>query len=137
MSVWRTGPWRVHTATRWWCWPPRTRPTPTGQPWTHQHPPEHAAARPGRKAGAVVVLHNGDLVLYMERGGRTMLLFTDEETLMDRTATALAARLEEAAGAGRLAVERINGTAVLQHTFGQALRNAGFDSSPSGLRFSG
>lgn len=99
-------------------------------------PPEHAAARPGRKAGAVVVLHNGDLVLYMERGGRTMLLFTDEETLMDRTATALAARLK-AAGAGRLAVERINGTAVLQHTFGQALRNAGFDSSPSGLRFSG
>ena len=98
--------------------------------------PEHSTARPGRKAGAVVVIHNGDLVLYMERGGRTMLLFTDQESLMERAAAALAARLS-AAGTGRLAVERINGAAVLQHPFGEVLRNAGFDSSPSGLRFSG
>nr|WP_221206262.1 ATP-dependent helicase [Garicola koreensis] len=97
---------------------------------------QQAAAKPGRRAGAVVVIYNGDLVLYMERGGRTMLLFTEEEPLMERTAAALAARLK-AAGTGRLAVERVNGTAVLQHRFGAALRNAGFDSSPSGLRFSG
>ena len=97
---------------------------------------EEASARPGRKAGAVVVLHNGDLVVYMERGGKTMLLFTAEESLMDRAAAALTKRLR-AAGTPRLAVERVNGEAVLQHPFGDALRRAGFDSSPSGLRFSG
>ncbi|MDR0483572.1 MAG: DEAD/DEAH box helicase [Cellulomonadaceae bacterium] len=36
--------------------------------------------RPGRKAGAVVVLVNGDLVLFMERGGKTVLSFGSELT---------------------------------------------------------
>lgn len=97
---------------------------------------EGTAARPGRKAGAVVVTYNGDLVLYMERGGRTMLLSTEDEPLMDRAAAALTERLRTAT-TPRLAVERINGAPVLQHRFGQALRAAGFHSSPSGLRFSG
>ena len=34
--------------------------------------------RPGRKAGALVVLHDGSLVLYVERGGRSLLTWTDE-----------------------------------------------------------
>ena len=97
---------------------------------------EESSARPGRKAGAVVVIRNGDLVLYMERGGRTMLLFTTDETVMSRTAAELTKRLR-AAGTPRLAVERVNGAGVLQHPFGEALRRAGFDSSPAGLRFSG
>ncbi|OSM43088.1 hypothetical protein BCY76_010325 [Nesterenkonia sp. PF2B19] len=52
---------------------------------------EDSRHRPGRKAGAVVVLHRGELLLYMERGGRTLLVFTEEEHLLE------AAR----AGAGR------------------------------------
>ena len=35
--------------------------------------------RPGRKAGALVVLVDGELVLYVERGGRTLLTFTDDD----------------------------------------------------------
>ena len=39
---------------------------------------EGAGHRPGRKAGALVVLVDGELVLYVERGGRTLLTFTDD-----------------------------------------------------------
>ena len=38
-------------------------------PW----PPQESGHRPGRKAGALVVLVDGALVLYVERGGRTLL----------------------------------------------------------------
>ena len=34
--------------------------------------------QPGRKAGALVVLVDGELVLYVERGGKTMLCWSDE-----------------------------------------------------------
>ena len=41
--------------------------------------------RPGRKAGALVVLVDGELVVYVERGGRTVLLFRpDEDAIRQR-----------------------------------------------------
>ncbi|TDS83803.1 DNA glycosylase AlkZ-like family protein [Nesterenkonia aurantiaca] len=95
---------------------------------------ENSTHRPGRKAGAVVVLYRGQLVLYMERGGRTLLLFTEEESTMDLVSRALVPALR-AAKTGRIAVERVNGDRILTHPLGQLLRDAGFNSSPSGLRF--
>src|SRR5699024_7252915 len=50
-------------------------------PW----PPASGAAsghRPGRKVGAVVVLVDGQLVLYLERGARTLLCFSDEAGML-------------------------------------------------------
>ncbi|WP_420799066.1 DNA glycosylase AlkZ-like family protein, partial [Nesterenkonia muleiensis] len=91
-------------------------------------------ARPGRKAGAVVVICDGELLLYMERGGRTMLLYASSQQLMDAAAHVLVSSLRRARTA-RLAVERINGEPVLQHRFSESLKAAGFHSSPSGLRF--
>ena len=44
-------------------------------PW----PPQEAGHRPGRKAGAIVVLVDGELTLYVERGGKTLLTFRDDE----------------------------------------------------------
>ncbi len=41
-----------------------------------------AGHRPGRKAGAMVVLVDGRLVLYVERGGRTLLTWSDEADLL-------------------------------------------------------
>ena len=41
--------------------------------------PDSVGHRPGRKAGAVVVLVNGELVMYLERGGRSLLTFTVTE----------------------------------------------------------
>ncbi|MCH8565716.1 DEAD/DEAH box helicase [Nesterenkonia sp. LB17] len=95
---------------------------------------ESSTHRPGRKAGAVVVLYRGRLVLYMERGGRTLLLFTEDESTMDLISRALVPALR-AAKTGRIAVERVNGDRILTHPLGQLLRDAGFNSSPSGLRF--
>ena len=40
-------------------------------PWPE--PPEGAGHRPGRKAGSLVVVVDGELTLYMERGGKTLL----------------------------------------------------------------
>ena len=45
--------------------------------------PEDVASghKPGRKAGALVVLVDGALALYVERGGRTLLSWTDDEVV--------------------------------------------------------
>ncbi|GAA2241541.1 ATP-dependent helicase [Herbiconiux moechotypicola] len=97
-------------------------------PW-----PETEGHRPGRKAGALVTLVAGELVLYLERGGKTALTFTaDEQTL-----TAAAASLADAVRAGRidrLSVEKADGDFVLGTPTGRALEAAGFTATPRGLR---
>ena len=42
-------------------------------PW-----PDREGHRPGRKAGALVVLVGGALVFYVERGGKSLLSFTED-----------------------------------------------------------
>ena len=49
------------------------------------------AHRPGRKAGALVVLVDGALALYVERGGKTVLTFGLGEDAMAAAARSLAA----------------------------------------------
>ena len=48
------------------------------------------ATGPGRKAGALVVLVDGHLTLYVERGGRTLLSWTEEPARLQAAADALA-----------------------------------------------
>jgi hypothetical protein len=74
--------------------------------------------RPGRKAGAVVILVDGDLVLYVERGGRTLLTFSDDPDRLGRAADALALAVRDGI-LGRLA---------------RALTEAGFRPTARGLR---
>ena len=54
-----------------------------------------AGHRAGRKAGALVVLVDGDLVLYVERGGKTLLSFSSDDSCLPPAVDALAL---EAAG---------------------------------------
>ncbi|OAN40449.1 ATP-dependent helicase [Microbacterium sp. H83] len=87
--------------------------------------------RPGRKAGGLVVLVDGSLVLYLERGGRTVLCFTDDAEVLRAAATDLA----ETARARRLdtlTVEKVNGDGVYGTELAQALQNAGFVATPRG-----
>ena len=88
--------------------------------------------RPGRKAGGLVVLVDGALVLYLERGGRTALVFADDE---ERIAVACAelARTARARRLETLTVEQANGEFVYTAPIGRALRAAGFVESPRGL----
>jgi ATP-dependent Lhr-like helicase len=89
--------------------------------------------RAGRKAGALVVLVAGDLVLYVERGGRTLLSFSDSPAQLQPAADALALAVRDGA-LGKLAVERADGAPVLSSPLGHALEAAGFRPTPRGLR---
>ncbi|NYG08082.1 ATP-dependent Lhr-like helicase [Phycicoccus badiiscoriae] len=91
--------------------------------------------QPARKAGALVVLVDGELVLYVERGGKTLLSWTDDEQALQGAADALALAVREGA-LGRLTVEKADGGAVLgsAHPLASALAKAGFHATPRGLR---
>jgi ATP-dependent Lhr-like helicase len=91
--------------------------------------------RPGRKAGALVVLIEGSLALYVERGGKTMLTFDGEERAMLTAAHSLAAVIRRSGG--RLKVERVDGDGVIGTVLGRALVDAGFTATPQGLRLRG
>ena len=90
--------------------------------------------RPGRKAGALVVLVDGALTLYVERGGKTLLSWTEDGTALQAAADALALAVREG-GLGRLAVERADGESVhAPSALSDALEAAGFRPTPRGLR---
>jgi ATP-dependent Lhr-like helicase len=103
-------------------WPDRPEDSSTGH-------------KPGRKAGALVVLVDGALVLYVERGGRSLLSWTEEPAPLQAAADALALSVREGA-LGRLTVERADGEGLLaaDHPLATALATAGFHATPRGLR---
>jgi ATP-dependent Lhr-like helicase len=101
--------------------------------------PEETATshRPGRKAGAVVVLFGGELVLYVERGGKTLLSWTDNPVALEPCARALATAVRDGA-LGRITVEKADGgMLVLDSPLTRALESAGFRHTPRGLRLRG
>jgi len=89
--------------------------------------------RPGRKAGSLVVLVDGRLVVYVERGGKTVLTFgSPDDRDLALAAGSLAGVVRRSLG--KLAVERVDGEFVLGTPLGDALRDAGFAPTPSGVR---
>jgi ATP-dependent Lhr-like helicase len=105
-------------------WPDRPeRPDSEGSP----------GHRPGRKAGALVVLVDGTLAIYVERGGRSLLSWSDDSAILQPAADALALAVRDGV-LGRLAVERADGLGVLDSPLADALEAAGFRATPRGLR---
>jgi ATP-dependent helicase Lhr and Lhr-like helicase len=100
-------------------------------PWPDRDQP--GGHRPGRKAGALVVLVDGELVLYVERGGRTLLSWSDDADRLRAAADALALAVRDGA-LGALRVERADGETVTTTALGAALAAAGFHVTPRGLR---
>jgi ATP-dependent helicase Lhr and Lhr-like helicase len=99
--------------------------------------PDHEGThRPARKAGALVVLVDGDLCLYVERGGRSLLSFSNDPAVIQPAADALALAVRDGL-LGRIAVERADGAAVTNSPLGAALETAGFHPTPRGLRLRG
>jgi ATP-dependent helicase Lhr and Lhr-like helicase len=105
-------------------------------PWPARPDEAPGGHKPGRKAGALVVLVAGHLVLYVERGGRTLLSWADDPELLAPATEALAAAVRDGA-LGRLTVERADGGGVYDSPLAQALRDAGFHPTPRGLRLRG
>lgn len=104
--------------------------------------PAQVKHRPARRAGAMVVLTDGRLVAYVERGAKTLLLFdsTTQDPDQDarptlQAATALAT-LVRSGRINTITVHTINGHSALgaPGDICQALHNAGFIATPRGFR---
>jgi ATP-dependent Lhr-like helicase len=94
-------------------------------PW-----PKRAGARAARHAGAFVVSLGGEPVLYVERGGRSLVPLRDpQEDWLRPALNALVAHVR-AGGAKRLAVERFDGEPVVESDALPLLVEAGFLAGP-------
>ncbi|QKE85264.1 ATP-dependent helicase [Arthrobacter sp. NEB 688] len=111
-------------------WPDRVADPADGEP-----DDKRRRHQPGRKAGAVVVLVDGVLALYVERGGKTLLTFAEDADVLARAAAALADAVRRG-HLGRITVEKADGGQLLgsDHPVVGALEAAGFHLTPRGLR---
>jgi len=92
--------------------------------------------RPGRKAGSIVVLVDGVLTMYVERGGRTLLTWSEDADRLGPAAAALADAARRGS-LGPMTVEKADGAQLLgsgSTPLREALQAAGFVATPKGLR---
>jgi len=80
-----------------------------------------------RAAGAYYVLDEGRLVLYLERGGRSLL--TNGEVHLAH----LQALIALATTTGKVELQRVDGVPVMESPFKNALREAGFSATHRSL----
>ncbi|MHC6594921.1 Lhr family ATP-dependent helicase [Arthrobacter sp. C152] len=102
-------------------------------PWPAVQDDAGTGHRPGRKAGALVVLVDGALVLYVERGGKTLLAFSADDDVLAAAAAALVGVVTRGA-VDKLVMEKVNGHGILDTPVAAALAAAGAYSTPKGLR---
>jgi ATP-dependent Lhr-like helicase len=106
--------------------------------WPSRSPDSDSAARPGRKAGALVVLVDGELAWFVERGGKSLLGFADDDADANHAAGVALAELVSGGRVNSILIERINGAPVLAPHVSPvvvaALTDAGFARTPRGLR---
>lgn len=101
--------------------------------------------RPARKAGACIVLVDGAPVLYLERGAKTLLIFTTDPVLLEAAAPAIA-RMMDSGGMDRISIEKVNDVELLDgsptfdrngedpvQTLRCALQHQGFYTTVRGL----
>jgi ATP-dependent helicase Lhr and Lhr-like helicase len=96
-------------------------PFGTTIPW-----PEHES-RMARAAGAYVVVDSGELRLYLERGGRSLLTTRAVELTHLQALAGIAARV------GKLEIQTIDGAPVKDSGLEATLREAGFGTTPKGV----
>ena len=112
-------------------WPERVVDSGNGETGAGDRPPRRAARRAPWWS-----LVGGDLVLYVERGGRTLLSFTDDPEALTAAGQALAGAVRSGA-LGAMSVERADGESVHSSPLRDALTAAGFRATPRGLRLRG
>ncbi|MGM7972746.1 ATP-dependent helicase [Yersinia enterocolitica] len=102
-------------------------------PW-----PSHASLmRPARRAGALVVIDGGHLVLYLPQGGRQLFTYIDpDDAAQTEVIAAALAALSTALSRdkrNRFTLELVNGVPVRMSKLAPALKVIGFSSAPKGL----
>jgi ATP-dependent helicase Lhr and Lhr-like helicase len=98
-------------------------------PW----PKPPSGRRPARAPGAHVLLRDGEPLLYVERGGRSILRLVE---LDGEELAAAAQALADAVSAGRLpklGIEKLDGEPVIGSGHEEALLSAGFSRGPRKL----
>ena len=98
-------------------------------PW-----PEQTEGRAGRSAGAYVILHDGNPLVFLERGGKKAILLTRDPDLHIAAAGALT---EIGQRRRRLIIETIDGEPAGDHPLGEILMGSGFAPSLKGLAYRG
>jgi ATP-dependent Lhr-like helicase len=104
-------------------------------PWPVRAADADVKHRPARRAGALVVLVDGAPILYAERGGRTLISFSNDTDELAEAARALAEKVT--GGAIRsLTVTRVDGENAVSSAgpMVDALIGNGFAMTPQGLR---
>jgi ATP-dependent Lhr-like helicase len=86
-----------------------------------------SGGRMSRAAGAYCVVDDGRLVLYLERGGRSLL--TNGEVKAEH----LRALIGIATNAGRVELQKVDGVGVMESPLNSALRDAGFAATHRSL----
>jgi ATP-dependent Lhr-like helicase len=94
-------------------------------PW-----PRRSGARAARVAGAWVVLLDGEAVLFVERGGRSLVPLREPDPEWLRPVFKALVAHVKAGGAKRLAVERFDGMPVAESEAMSLLVEAGFLAGP-------
>ncbi|MCP3998396.1 MAG: DEAD/DEAH box helicase [bacterium] len=92
--------------------------------------PDHDAGSPGRHAGAYVILDNGRLALFVERGARSVLTW---DTDNGRIAAGLMEVARHRTSATTIA--KVNGEAVLGSPIAESLVAAGFATGYRGVTY--
>lgn len=99
-------------------------------PW-----PPTRGHRPSRKAGALVVVRDGRLVLFVERGAHTLLGVASASADDLRAGLTAVARLVQQGRLGPTSINRVDGEEALGHpVWGPLLEAAGFRMTPQGYR---
>ena len=95
--------------------------------------PERARGRASRTAGAHVVLVDGRAVLFLERGGRSLLpLVAPDDPAVGPALAALVAAARDGLP-GRIGVERVDGEDALSGPWADRMVSAGFRRGPRRL----
>lgn len=77
-----------------------------------------------------MVLVDGELGLFVERGGRTVLTFTEDPGTLRGACASLAGSVK-GGGLDTLVVEKVDGSSIHGHLFAEFLAEAGFSATPA------
>ena len=95
--------------------------------------PDRRAAGVDRGEELVVALVDGELTFYLERGGKTLLVYSEREDAVGLAVRRLAALVRDG-HIGSVTVHTINGEPAAASRWAEQLRGAGFGATPQGLR---
>jgi len=94
--------------------------------------PDNAGGRPSRSAGAYVITVGGALVVFVERGARRLLTFTEDEGVLTQALGPLQALARRRR---RFEIETIDGARAATTMLGVLMLSSGFVDSYKGLAY--